>query len=330
MSGEVHMQSARSALRLGCPVRFRDRWQGRLAALEIDDEWLVLNLVLSRGIFRHAEVKLPFSTASQWDDGHLSLDCTSEEAFGRQMPPVAVPPRPLSVKTPVSTPDAGLAGALVERASRRASHLLLGRGPFASDQRLVRVEDVALEGGVIRLAAQADALPIYRPDSELAEAARDALAAHRYLTADDRRALKLEVVDGKMHMSGNVRTSQAKAYAYAAAASVPGIVAVNDSVADDPHLETDVGRALDAAGLFRHGRIYVRSALGEVTLGGFVKAEALTRDIAKIAAVVPGVRSVTTRLEVEEVTPPGPASAAPSAPPASPRPAAEDQERPEA
>lgn len=326
MSGEVHMQSARSALRLGCPVRFRDRWQGRVTALEIDDEWLVLNLVLSRGIFRHAEVKLPFSTASQWDDGHLSLDCRSEEAFGRQIPPVAVPPRPLSVRTPLSTPDARLAGALVERASRRASHLLLSRGLFASEQRLVHVEDVALEGGAIRLAVQVEALPIYRPDPELAGAVRDALAAHRYLTADDRRALNLEVVDGKVHMSGNVRTPQAKAYVHAAAAFVPGIVAVNDSVADDPRLEIDVGRALDAAGLSRHGRIYVRSALGELTISGFVRTQAVTPDIVKVASGVPGVRSVTTRLEVEEVTPPGPPPAAPASPP----PAAAGQEGPEA
>jgi len=301
------MQSARSPLRLGCPVRFRDRWQGRLAALEIDDQWLVLNLVLSRGIFRPLEVKLPFSTASHWDNDSLSLDCTSEEAFGRQVPPVAVPPRPLSARTPLSVHDARLAGALVDRASRRASYLLLSWGLLASDLRLIPVQDVTLEGGVIRLAAQTDALPIYRPDSELVEAVRAALATHRYLTADDRRTLNVEVVDEVAHLSGNVRTSQAKAYVYAAAASVPGVTAVLDTVVDDHQLEIDVGRALDAAGLFRYGRIYVRSALGDVTLGGFVRAEAVIPDIVKAASAVPGVRSVASRMEVEESSPPEPA-----------------------
>ncbi|TET94761.1 MAG: BON domain-containing protein [Dehalococcoidia bacterium] len=321
------MEGARSALRLGCPVRFRDRWQGRLAALEIDDQWLVLNLVLSRGIFRPTEVKLPFSAASQWDDDHLSLDCTSEEAFGRQVPPVAVPLRPLSVRTPLSVRDARLAGALVERASRRASHLLLSWGLLAPGRRMVPIQNVTLSGGVIQLAAQTDALPIYRPDSELVEAVRDALAAHRYLTADDRRTLNVEVVDEVAHLSGNVRTPQAKAYVHEAAASVPGVTAVEETVADDRQLEIDVGRALDAAGLFRYGRIYVRSALGEVTLGGFVRAEAVIPGIVKVASGVPGVRSVDSRIEVEEATPPGLAPAAPSTPP---EPAAAVQNAPEA
>jgi osmotically-inducible protein OsmY len=298
------MQSARSALRLGCPVRFSDRWQGRLAAFEVDDRWLILNLVLSRGIFPSREVKLPFSTASQWDDNSLSLDCTSREAFGRHIPSVAVPPRPLSARTPLSARDARLAGALALNASRQASHLLLSRGRFASELRLSPVQDVTLDGGVIRLAVQVDALPIYHPDPELAAAVRDALAAHRYLTADDRRALNVAVVDGVAYLSGNVRTPQSKAYVHDAGASVPGVSALVDTVVDDHRLEIDVGRALDAAGLFRYGRIYVRSALGDLTLGGSVRAEAAVADIVKAAAAVPGVRSVVSRMEVEVSPPP--------------------------
>ncbi len=298
------MQSARSALRLGCPVRFRDRWQGRLAALETDHQWLVLNIVLRRGIFRPLEVKLPFSTASHWDDDSLSLDCTSEEAFGRKVPPVPVPPGPLSVRTPLSARDARLAGALVDRASHRASHLLVSWGLFAPVRRMVPVQDLTLEGAVIRLALHTDSLRIYRPDSELAEAVRGALAAHRYLTADDRRTLNVEVVDEVAHLSGNVRTPQARAYVYAAATSVPGVTAVVDTVVDDRQLEIDVGRALDAAGLFRYARIYVRSALGDVTLGGFVRSEAVIRDVVRVASTVPGVRSVASGMEVKESSPP--------------------------
>ena len=297
------MQSARSPLRLGCPVRFRDRWQGRLAALEIDDQWLVLNLVLRRGILRPLEVKLPFSTASQWDHRSLSLDCTSGQAFGRQIPPVAVPPRPLSGKTPLSVRGARLAGALIDSTSRRASHLLLSWGLLAPALRRISVRGVTLEGGMIKLAVQKGALQIYRPDSELAEAVRAALAADPYLTADDRRALNVEIVDEVAHLSGNVRTSQAKSYAYQAAASVLGVAAVVDAVVHDDRLEIDVARALDAAGLSRYGRIYIRSALGHLTLGGFVRAEAAILDIVKATSAVSGVRSVASRIEVAEGPP---------------------------
>ena len=298
------MQSTRSALRLGSSVRFHDRWQGRLASFQVDDEWLVLNLVISRGIFRPSEVKLPFSIATDWDDNAVSLDCTSDEAFGREIPPVAVPARPLSAATPLSVAGARLAGALVERASRRASHLLLNSGLFASDRRIIPVSQVTLEGGAIRLAAQTHALPVYRRDSELLQAVRDALAAHPYLTADDRRSLSVEVVDGTACLSGNVRTPQAEAHVYEAVSSVPAVTGVRGAAINDRQLEIDVGRALDAAGLFRNNaRIYVRAALGEVTLGGFLTTAAMVPDILKVSAAVPGVRAVDDRMEVAEAAP---------------------------
>src|SRR3972149_812979 len=112
------MQSTRPLLRLGCPVRFRDRWQGRLVAFEIDEGWLVLNVVVSRGLFRPVEVRLPFSIAAAWDDGALSLDCTSDQAFGREVPPLAAPAMPISARTPVSAAEARLAGEPLERQLR--------------------------------------------------------------------------------------------------------------------------------------------------------------------------------------------------------------------
>lgn len=307
------MQRTRPALRLGCHVRFRDRWQGRMAAFEVDEQWLVVNLVISRGIFRPTEVKLPFSTASDWDDDSVSLDCTSDEAFGRQIPPLALPAFPLSAGTPLSAHEAALLGALVERASRRVSHLLISRGLLAFDKRMIPVADVALEGGVVRVAAQADTLPAYRRDPDLLQAVRDALTAHRYLTGDDRRGLNVEVVDGTAYLSGNVRTFQAGAYVLEAASSVPGLTAVQGGVINDRQLEIDVGRALDAAGLFRNNaRIYVRAALGDVTLSGFLTAAAAVPDIVSAVERVPGVCAVEDRMEVEEAAPPGAPASSPA------------------
>ncbi len=308
------MQSTRSVLRLGGPVRFHDRWQGRLASFEVDDDWLVLNLVISRGIFRPSEVKLPFSIATDWDDDSLSLDCTSYEAFRREIPPLAVPPKPLSAKTPLSLANLKLAGALVERASRRAGHLMLSRGLFGTDQRVVAVEDIAFEGGTIRLAAQADALPIYRRDSELLQAVRDTLAAHPYLTADDRHSLSVEVVDGTAYLSGNVRTPQAEAHVREAASSVLGAAAVRGDVFNDRQLEIEIGQALNAAGLFRQARVYVRAALGEVTLGGFLTSTAPIPNILKVAEAVPGVRSLNNRMEVVGPSPQSDSAASPLPP----------------
>ena len=292
------MQSTRPLLRPGCPVRFRDRWQGRLTGFEIDEGWLVLNIIVSRGLFRPLEVKLPFSIAVAWDNDALSLDCTSDQAFGRELPPVAAPAMPISTGTPVSAAEARLVGALVGRESRRVSRLLLASGRLTRTTRSVAVADVTLERGVVHLAAQFDALPVYRPDMELLQAVRDALAAHPHLTADERRAITLDVADGLVHLSGNVRSPQAAAAAREAAASVPGVSEVRSAVVDDRALETAAGRALDAAGMFRYGRLYVRAALGEVTVGGYLSAAGPARDIVKAAAAVPGVCSVVDAMEV--------------------------------
>ena len=292
------MQSNRSFLRLGSPVRFRDRWQGRLVWFEVDESWLVLNVVASRGIFRATEVKLPFSIATAWEDGALSLDCTSDEAFGREVAPVAAPAMPLSARTPVSAANVRLAGALVDRVSRRVSRLVLGAGRLAAETRAAGVGEVTLERGAVHLHVQPGALPVYRADAELLQAVRDAFATQPHLTADDRRALSVEVADGVAWLSGNVRTPLAAAAARTAAAAVPGVGEVRSTIVDDRALETAVGRALDAAGMFRHGRLYVRAALGEVTLEGYISAAGPARDIVKAAAAVPGVRSVADGMEV--------------------------------
>lgn len=309
------MQRVRSALRLGCPVRFKDRWQGQLNAFEVDDEWQVANVVLSRGVlvFRRS-VKLAFSTASHWDDDSLSLDCASEEAFGRQVAAAAVPPNPLSADTPTSAAGARLAGALVELASRRVSHFLLAGGALLSELRMAPVESIALEGGIIRLAAPLADFPMYLPDSELEKIVWDALARHPYLTGDDRRAVDVEVVDGVVYLLGNVRTPQARGYAYEAAGAVRGALDVRNNIVADQQLEVDVARALDVAGLCRHGRIYIRSSLGDVAVGGYVNAPGVLRDIEKLVSGVRGVRSVTMRVDVAGEAPPEPSPAPPSMP----------------
>lgn len=308
------MERKRAPLRLNCSVRFQDRWQGRLSAVEIDPEGEVLNVTVTRGsILRSTSARLPFSAVSEWSDTMLAFNCTSDEAFGRQIPPVAAPTRSLSPSVPVSAPGARLVGLLVERTSRRATHFLIARG-VVGQSRLVPREQVSLEGDVIRLAAPLDQMPVYRSDDELVERVRQALVALPYLTGDDRRGLQVEAVDGVIVLRGNVRTPHAKMWAAQAARSVDGALEVRDEVIDDPHLEIDVGFALERAGLFHDARVYVRANAGEVTLYGFVPSPAYAEEVVRVASRVPGVRAVVSRMEVEP-----PAQAAP--PPEAPAPA---------
>ncbi len=93
-----------------------------------------------------------------------------------------------------------------------------------------------------------------------------------------------------------------------------GVAAVQATVINDQQLEIEIGRALGTVGLFRHERIYVRAALGEVTLGGFLASTAPITNILRVAEAVPGVRSVDNRMEVAEPPPQRPSPVPPEPP----------------
>lgn len=283
---------------LDSPVRFRDRWEGRLFAFEVDEAWMVINLVIKRGLLRTEMVKLPFSGAPDWSEDHVSVDLTSEGAFGRQLPPVAAPGLLLSRDLPLPAGGAHVAGAIVERGSRRMRRLLIRHGLGASRERVMAVEQLSFEGGSLRLGAQIESLPIYRSDEGLRSLVRAALAGHPYLGASDRRAITVEVSDGIVCLAGNVRKAQARAWAEQAAASVDGTTSLRSQIVDDIHLEVALAQALDKAGLLRSAEVYPRSLLGEVTLFGHASSARVAEDVHRVALRVPGVRSVTARLEL--------------------------------
>lgn len=292
------MQKTRSPLLLGCPVRFHDRWLGRLTAFDLDEAWEVINVVISRGLLRKTSVKLPFSAVSRWEDSSLAVDTTSYEAFARALPPLAVPARTLSRGTAVDRPGIQLVGALVKHGSRRATHLLLAHG--STEPRLAAREHVSLAADVIHLGVRFEDLPIYRSDEDLLLRIRHALASQPYLTPENRRHITVEVADGTVTLAGNVSTPQARLRAVQAAASVDGILNLRDQLKDDIHLEIEIGRVLEQAHLFHQAQIYIHSHLGEVTLYGFAPSTAVAEEIARVVSGVPGVRSVIPRMEVGE------------------------------
>ncbi len=302
------MPDSINALRLGSPVKFQDRWLGRLTSLDIDEDWEVLNATVTRRFLLWQSVaKLPFALASEWSDDFVAFDCTSAQAFRHEMPPVAAPARPLSAETPVSAPGAKLAGALVSRTDRRARELLIAHG-IVGQKRRVPVDQLAFEDKTLTVAVQAEKLPAYVDDSALRRHVRGALAADRLLTPDDRRAMAVEVSTGAVTLTGNVRSRSAAERAALVARAVEGVVDVRDDLVDDPELEQAVGTALGRAGLQRIAAVYTRSNLGDVTLFGEAHSPAAADEVVHAVSQLKGVRQVESRLRVQ---PPAPAGAAP-------------------
>jgi len=286
-----------SALRLGSRARFQDRWSGRISAIEVTEGWEAVNVVVENGfLFWRSSVRLPLSAVSDWTDDSVTFTCTSRQAFGHEVPPVAVPSRPIASDTPVAPSDVKIAGALIDQGDRQVQEIILSR---RTGHVRIPVSDVVFEGRTLSLSAQPETLPRYRPDDEISRSIHRAIRNDAGLTADEKRGLHFAVEGGVVTMSGNARVENARGRAIEIVGAITGVTMVNDASHDDLSLETAVGLALDGAGVGRHSEIYARSSLGQLQLYGYVPSPAARDDAVRVAAAVAGVRDVTSRLEVQ-------------------------------
>jgi len=286
-----------SALRLGSRARFQDRWSGSISAIEITEDWEAVNAVVEGGfLLWRSSVRLPLSAASDWTDDSVTFTCTSRQAFGHEVPPVAVPSRPIASDTPISAPNVHIAGALIDQGDRKVREIILAR---SVGHLRIAVTNVVFEGKMLALAVQPEALPRYRPDNEIDRSIHRAIRSDNGLTADDKRGLHFAVAGGVVTMSGNARVENARERAIEIIRAVSGVTSVNDASHDDLSLETAIGLALNRAGVGRHSEVYARSSLGELQLYGYVPSGEARDEAVRVAAGVAGVREVTSRLEVQ-------------------------------
>jgi osmotically-inducible protein OsmY len=286
-----------ASLRLGSRVCFEDRWQGRVSGLEVDEDWNVFNISVTSGfLFASSSIRLPFTSVSSWSDDSVRIAANSFKAFGRQIPPVAAPARPLTSGTPVSSPGAKFAGLVIREHDRRAVEVILSRGVGGLYR--VPLEDVSFTGKTMTIAVQPEQLVRYYPDAAISEELHRLIAEDPALTTDDKRHIQADVENGVVTVSGNVRVRQTHDYMDARAVSAPGVVSVRNELHVDFEIETAIGFALNAAGASPLGKAYVRSNLGEVQIDGTVPTERAAEDVVRIVARVPGVHSVINRLQV--------------------------------
>ncbi len=287
------MSEKTPALRLGASVRFQDRWAGNVTAIEISDDWEIYNVAVRHGLFKAVTVRLPLEAATGWDDDHVAFDeMTSRAAFGREVPPVAAPSRPVSEETPIAG-GGRLAGVLVSPSTRLAGEVLLERGGL-----LYRVpaEGVTFDGKTMYPGVQPDALIRYFTQDEMRERVRQALGRTTEISSSELQHIDVEVLGRWVGLTGNVRSKNSREAARRAASTALGVSVDSDGLADDLELETKVALALDGAGLTRAGEIYPRSTLGEVVLRGRVSTQGAAEDAGRVAARVAGVRRVTNRI----------------------------------
>ena len=287
-------------LRLGSRVCFEDRWQGRVSALDITEDWEVLNLTVSSGVlFFRQSVKLPMSAVKSLADGEVYVSANSIRAFAREIPPIAAPARPVSAETPVSRGGTRFAGFILNSADRRVTEVLVSRGLTTYR---VPISQLAFEGKTLTFTSAPDELAEFHADSDVIARTRSAITEDQGLSPDDKRNVTVGVEGGVAMLGGNVRVRQTAERIAALVGGVPGVVTVRNAITDDFELEAAIGLALDRQGLGRDAEVYARSSMGEVTLYGSVSSLRQADDIVRAVAKVPGVRQVHNVLAVRATT----------------------------
>ena len=281
---------------LGSAAMFADGQRAKLVALEVDESWEVLNVVVSRGIMRWAErVKLPFTASSSWSESATEFSCTSVEAFAREVPPVAAPARPIDNETPVALPAGRVIGALVNGPTRRATAMIVQSG---SRRLRVPAADVSFEGKVLHVTTPVETLSEHRPDAEIAREVWHRLSRDRVITPDEIQLIEVGSIGGAVTLTGNVRRKGTRERTEALASGVPGVVRLENLVMDDLQLETNLGWALERAGVQRNALIYGRSSLGDLVLYGNAPSRQVVDDAVRAASALDGVRDVQSRVQV--------------------------------
>lgn len=145
------------------------------------------------------------------------------------------------------------------------------------------------------------ALPRYVPDDELQLAVFDALRTFnplRYTSVryTPVRSIEIQVRDGVVRLSGHVANELHRRESTRRAAGMPGVLRVEDRLVTDEQLRDDVALAMRPHPELQPSRVRISGNLGAVLLEGAVDSP---RDVAlaiSVAAAVPGVTAVESRL----------------------------------
>lgn len=117
--------------------------------------------------------------------------------------------------------------------------------------------------------------------------------------------IHVNVLNGIVTLSGVALSRIMQRAILTAAASVPGVQRVIDSLFTDSDIEIAIGQALALDPLLkdRDSEISVMSHRGEVTLTGKVPGDEALQKASAIAATVPGVINVVSRLTLPAAGP---------------------------
>jgi osmotically-inducible protein OsmY len=305
------MTSRRSFL-LGQAVTFADGVVGRLQGLEMEPDWMPTHLLVqmpARWPWQGGPtVRLPAQAATEFRDEEIVLDIPSSK--GEMIPHPGAPHAEGQVIWLDTSSRLQIAPRAVERQAGYFMGLVVepdGSVGLIADVGTLARRRILVPGGSaayqnheyvwLDLKGQSlDIFPTLEPDDYVEREAWAALRGVSGLGEAELRAVRLEVEDGKVVLSGNVATSRAAEAVEDALSRVSCVLGIESRLVADPDVETSVASALAQDPSTQGERFVVHSRLGRVTLEGRVKAKAAQAAV-EVAQEVAGVVGVESRLQ---------------------------------
>lgn len=189
---------------------------------------------------------------------------------------------------------------LIPKKAKKLAHIVLRTGgvfhkyvTLHSEQ----IKEVDQETVLVNLqSSEVKFLPRCQSDTTLARAVEKALSTYGLLQATEGTGVRVEVNNGKVALSGNVRSEVNRKLAREIARSVSGVVEVRDTIYSDSRLELALARRL--ASRLNSAGIFVTLFLGQVFLEGEVSSASASEVVESIALSTKGVRTVVNHLDV--------------------------------
>jgi osmotically-inducible protein OsmY len=304
--------AARKTFLLGQAMIFADGVVGRLVGLEMEPDWTPIHLLVQapgRWPWQVGPtVRLPVQAATEFRDEEILLDIPSTK--GQVIPHPGAPHAEGEVTWLDTFSRLQIAPRAVERQAGRflglvvepdGSVRLSGEvGTMARRRILVPGESAAYQNHdfvwLDLKGKSLDIFPTYEPDSYVEREAWAALRSVSGLGETELRAVRLEVEEGKVLLSGNVASSRIAEAMEGTLSGVSCVLGVESRLVADPDVETSVASALAQNPSTQGERFIVHSRLGRVSLEGQVKPEAAQAAVG-VAQEVAGVVSVESRLQ---------------------------------
>ncbi len=293
-------------INLGSVANATDDTLGKVAQVLVHpDTWQISYVVVQRGVVMKKLLALPVEFVKEARVDGLQLSLLVDDLIQKAQTPkgdLLV----LKEHLPVGSGSeklGGLSQLFFDAQTLKVAYLVVHRAALAGGEVLLSVDQLTVlqsDRLEVKISPKDFALlPHYRPDTELAEAVRQALWDYPRLRVD-LGAVEVHAQCNEVWLLGHVSSDLNRRLAEDLASQVSGVRLLHNELLADTDLAVAIAVALGQREETRGLPIGVYPELGEVHLRGMVPTELAKQVAGEVAAAVPGVKKLYDELVVND------------------------------